>query len=231
VRLLVTLALRPSAKAQWVFGGSPKATMSCPGRSSTVCGRPPAVEIGRRRADDAPIGRDLAGDQAGVGERSETDGEIVSGIDDILDAVIGVQMHMQVWMGLLEVPKDRRQPPATESKGRGDLQDPARPVASARSLGLGIVDLGQDLDATLVEARAFFGQSQRAGCPVDQPHTEPLFKPREFPADNRQRKIKLAGRAGEALRLHDPHKDQHVEKIVAHIIADIARDYRQQYPF
>src|ERR1700724_1855340 len=115
--------------------------------------------------------------------------------------------------------QQRRQSPPAEGKRRSDTQKSVRGVASASSLYLCLVNVGENTYAPDVKRHAFFGERQRARGAVGQADAETRLKPRKGTAHDRKRQAKMACRPRQAAGFHDTRKNDHIEKLVGHIIA------------
>ncbi len=63
-----------------------------------VCGRAVPLEVFRRSADDARVGGDTAGDERGVFQLANADGEVEAFTDDVHEPI--ANMHVELYLGI-----------------------------------------------------------------------------------------------------------------------------------
>lgn len=139
------------------------------------------VEIGRRGAHHIGVRRDSAGDEARIGHFAEADRDIEPLINEIDDAIAGIEMNPQAGMPCLEFMQKRRQLAPRKCKGRGHAQEPDGDLAPLRYLGFGLLYIVEDAGAALVEHHSLVGERELSCRAIDQSHTEPLFEPGQSP--------------------------------------------------
>ena len=79
---------------------------------------------------------------------------------------------------------------------------------------LGLLGLGDDPGAALVERLADLGQREAPRGAVEQARAQAVLEPRDRFADRRARHAELRGRAGEALRLDHAREHRHAGQLV-----------------
>ena len=88
----------------------------------------------------------------------------------------------------------------------------ARLQAADRKLG--VLGLGDDPGAALVEGLADLGQRQPPRGAVEQPRAQAVLEPGDRLADRRARHAELRRRGGEALRLDHAREHRHAGQLV-----------------
>ncbi len=176
--------------------------------------RPVALEVGGRRADDAAVVAEPAGDQRFVVDRPQPDGQIEALPGDV-DAAIGegeLQLDLGVARG--ELGHQGHDLAHAEAVAEADPQGAARPQpAGARQL-LGGIDLVQDLARPLVEQAALGRGGYTPGGALQEPHAEPVLEPGDQLADRRGRQPQALGRGCQAALLDDLDQDGHLARPV-----------------
>jgi len=169
------------------------------------------VQVARRGAHQAAVGRDLAGDQAPVGQVAEADGQVDAVAHEIGAAVGQLQLYLDAGMAAVEQRDGRRDVAAPEAQRRVHLQQAARLGLPAGDQAVQFVEIAEDAARVLQVELAFGGQADAARAAPQQPHAQPALQLRQPLADGRRRHAQLARRAGHAARAHQlDHQRQFV---------------------
>ena len=100
---------RPTLKCQSPRGARPVClTQECARRSCWRTRSPAALQVFRARADYAAYLADRNGDERGVCQVSDPDGDIDSFLDQIHDSIHEQQIRVDVWIAAQEIAHDRR---------------------------------------------------------------------------------------------------------------------------
>ncbi|MNP11187.1 hypothetical protein D3C76_1033610 [compost metagenome] len=134
------------------------------------------LQVGRRRAEDAPMLTELARHQPAVGQLANTDCGIEAFGDDIDKAfgVFGLKLYLGKRQGKLG--EHRAQPQAAHGRGQGDAQPPANLRSALGCFAFGLADQARGLAQALYQPRAFIGETQLAGGSLDQANTQALLQ-------------------------------------------------------
>jgi hypothetical protein len=139
-------------------------------------GRTVLFEIGRRRADDAVVGGDLAGDEGGILELPDADGKIEAFADDVDEAVGQVRIELDVGIAGEELAEKGCDVQPAERRRHGDLEEPARlRVAPAHEI-LRLLAQAEDVDDAFEVAGARLGERQVPRRALEQARAEPLLE-------------------------------------------------------
>jgi hypothetical protein len=115
---------------------------------------------------------------------------------------------------LNEARQGRHDQQAAERHRHFYAQPAARNAARLGHFAFGLVQLAQGFAATVVEAGAEVGQTERARGAVQQARAETLFQPADGLADRRGGHSKRLGGRNETVGLHDAYKSDDVTETV-----------------
>ena len=154
-------------------------------------------QVVRRCAQHAPVGRQLARDQAGIAQRADADAQVETGADQIQDLVVEVHAELHPRMQGEEFRQQRRDVLAPERGRDGHPQ-------GAADLGGGLAQAAGERfqilhqRAPLLGERGAFGRGvQLARGPVQQAHAELALQPLEALAGHRHRQVEAARRGAD----------------------------------
>ncbi len=138
--------------------------------------------------DDAGVRRQLAGDEGGILEFADADGEVVAVANDV-DEVVG-QMHVE--LDFRKAGQELGQQLCNVEPAEGgrcrNFEHAARLGVAAGDEILGFFDQAQDVDNALEVAFARLGQGQLAGGALEQAGAQPLFEEADALGDDGRRK-------------------------------------------
>ncbi len=134
------------------------------------------LEIGRRGADDAVVGGDLAGDERGILQFADADREIEALADDVDEAVGQVRVDLDIGVAGEEPAETGGDVQPAERRRHGNLQEPARLGVAAAHEILRLLAQAQDVNDTLEVARTRLGERQVARRALEQARAEPLLE-------------------------------------------------------
>ncbi|MNN13914.1 hypothetical protein D3C81_1269610 [compost metagenome] len=147
-----------------------------------------------------------ARDQGGILQRAGADGH-VGALFQQIDDLIG-QCDVQRHFGMAcNEGRDQWKQEAVPERHIGTDPYPAARRGLDAGAAFGLIEVGQDGDAALVEDAAFSGELQFAGGAVDQAGAQPLFQTCHQLADRRRRHAECTGGSGETAQFNDADED------------------------
>ncbi|KAG0925522.1 hypothetical protein G6F32_013531 [Rhizopus arrhizus] len=149
------------------------------------------LQVGGRGADQPPVGRDLAGDQAGVGQVTETHRDVERVLHEVGGAVgqLQLQRNLRIFRG--EFRDGRRDIAAAEAQRRVDLQQTARARLAAGDQLVQIFDFAQDAAGAFQVDLAFGREAQAPRAAVEQAHAQARLDLGQPLADRGRRDIQF----------------------------------------
>jgi len=169
-----------------------------------------AQEIARGGDDEAPVGRELAGDGVGIAELGDADGEVHAVLDQVHELIRQMQADLDVGIALDEGGDTGRHMHPPEGRRHGDANGPAGIVCALGDAALGLLQLVQDRHAVLVEQGTLLGRLHTPGGAVQQARAHASLEAGDAVADHRHRHAHVAPGGGQAAKLHHPHEDRDV---------------------
>ena len=157
-----------------------------------------AGEEGRARAKHAPVWGKLAGDEAGVGQRADADGEIGAGADQVDREVGQGDVEADARVGGGEDRQVRHDVQAAERAGQVEAQQALRGGGEVGGERAGVVEVGQDAAGAVQVGGADLGRVQPAGGAVEEGGAEVGFEGRDGARDRGGLDPGFAGGGGEA---------------------------------
>ena len=180
------------------------------------------LEVAWGSHHDPPHLADLAGDQAGIGEVTDPDGEVDAVFHQVDHAVRQPQFAGDLGIAHQIGRHHRADVQASETDRGRDRQPPARPRAFALDRAFGFLDIGEDAPDPLEIARADIGQRHRPRGPLQQPRAETVLQRRDQPRHARRRQPQLARRRRKTPEVGDGDKGLHGVDAIHGIISYIA---------
>ncbi len=164
------------------------------------------VEVMRRRAGHDTHIEQFARDQRRVLQVPDANGDVHALLDKIDAAVVEIEVEADLRVPFRERSDRLAHVPYTERQRQGDTQCAAQLAVLLLCRRLGLIEIGEDARAVLVEAAPRIRQVQRARRAPQQLHAEALLERRDAPADGRLGRVEPVCRRREAASLHDGHK-------------------------
>ncbi|GCC47396.1 hypothetical protein chiPu_0031598, partial [Chiloscyllium punctatum] len=156
-----------------------------------------------RAAQHMPPGGDAAHDQAGIRRRQHAHREIVVLVDQVDIALADREVDLDLRIGRQELDDRGRQ--ELRQMGVGvDAQRAARHRLQCAGDVVGLLDVGEDMDAAVVIGLADLGEADLARGAVEQSGTEAIFQRLHVVAHHCRGHVELAAGRGEAAGINDP---------------------------
>jgi hypothetical protein len=167
----------------------------------------PAVlfEIAVRTAQYMPPGGEASHDQAGIGRRRQPDRDVIALVDHVHGALSHRQVNLDLGVGVEEF-GDYRRDELNDMGGGVDPQCSARRRLQRAGDVIGLLDIGENLNAAVVIDPPDFGEADLPRGALEQPCTEPVFECLDVIAHHRRRHVEPATRGREAAIVHHPDK-------------------------
>ena len=172
------------------------------------------VQIGGRGADEAAVGGQTAGLDAGVGRRAEADAHVEGVFGEVEGAVGEFEDDFHVGIAAGEVGQGRGQMAAPEAEGGVDAEQAAGRFAAAAQGAFEGVQVLQDLFAAVEVAAAFRGQADAARGAIEEAHAEALLQRGEAAADAGGGDAQRLGRGGQGGLARQQAEEGEVGQIV-----------------
>ncbi len=178
-------------------------------------GRPAMLlEVAGGGAQQAAIGGDFPGDQPGVGDLAEADGD-VDGLVGQVDRPVGqLQLYLHLGIALHEFGRHRGDIGAAEAERRIDAQQAPGGGAAVGNQPFQVRDVRQYPLGVLQVDLAFVGQADPAGGPVQQPHPQPVFQARQPLGHGGGGDVHLPGGGGQAAGLGQQDEEAQLGNLV-----------------
>ena len=169
-----------------------------------------AREVGRGRAEDPARAGDRPGDEVRVGDRAAAHGEVHALLDEVGDALVEAQFHLDARISREEFGQRRQQEVAAEGAGHVDAQAPGRllPAAAQGLLGLGQLREHPPAMAEVIRAGRRDGDLARRA--VQELHAEAPLEPPDVGAHHRARSA-----SSSAARVKDPSSATRAKACIA----------------
>ena len=135
-------------------------------------------EIGWGGADHALQIGDLALDELALRDVARAHGNVGLLLQQIDEPVGDRQGEVDLRVARKEIGERRRELMQAECSACVNMKGAARGAAHAHHLGLGLLDVGDDLPSAGKEALALRGQHQAPGTAFQQPSAQPVLQPR-----------------------------------------------------
>ena len=161
-------------------------------------------QIGRRRADHALGGRDLAGDQTRRRQVGDAQGDVEAFLHRIDLLIAQHQLDLQLRVPLHEVRDRAAEVERAERHRRIDAQEPARLRLQPRHREVGLLEIGQYGDAALVIGLAVLGRAGAARGADEKLDAEFLLELDHVFAHRRAGQPQFPGGGRKAAVLHHP---------------------------
>ena len=142
----------------------------------------------------------------GVGQLAAADGAVDAVLEQVADAVAAAQVHVEPGVALAELADRRGQDVAGDGGERVHPQPPARRAVPAAQRLLGLLEVGQHLQAARVVRPPFVGQPQGARGAFEQAHAKRRFEVLQALRHAGLGRLQAIGGAGEAARVDDLHE-------------------------
>ena len=180
---------------------------------SRPLGRAAPFEIARRATHHEAVGRDAPGDQAQVGHRRVAYRQIEPFSHHVDHAFGHAEVDRYVGMEVRVFGNHRREE-RRDGDGSVQAQRPARRRVQRMRDAVCIVEIRQDLLATLVVGAADLGKADFARAAVEQSHAEPCLERMNVFGNGARRHAKGATGRGKATSVDDPHEGRHACRAV-----------------
>ncbi len=134
------------------------------------------LEVRGRSADDARVGGDTAGDERGVFQLADADGEVEAFADDIDERV--ADMHVELYLGIAgeEVVEVGGDVQPAEGRRHRHLQQTARLGVAATDEVFRLLAQAEDVDDALEVTGARLGERQMPGRALKQARPEAILE-------------------------------------------------------
>jgi len=146
---------------------------------------------------------DLAGNQAGVAKRSDTQHAVDAVLHQVDGAVGDAQVNIELGMVLKEMRQGRRDDQAADPPGHIDPQLAGRPDGGLPEQPFRLIDIGDQPQAAFIKGGAVLGRRNLSGSAVKQARTNPRFELDHGGGDGRTWNPERIGSTGEARAFDD----------------------------
>ncbi len=136
-----------------------------------------AGDVVRRGAEQPADRRELARDEARIGQLTDADGHVEAFGDDIGEVVGQHDVQLEIRMVLHEAGQMRRDMHAAEGGRRRNAKHALRLRRAAGGIGFRLLDARENAEHAVVEALARLGQRDLPGRALQQARAQPVFQP------------------------------------------------------
>src|SRR5712691_29043 len=171
------------------------------------------LEVRGGRNEEPSHAAKTPGDQRRVRERSCSDSEVETFLDEVHRASRAEQLEPNLRVALEIVADDRTEEGGVD--GSGHTQEPTWSLLQAAHSALGFLDLAHDPRAVVVVRTPDVREAQLTGGALQEARVQSLLQFRHLPANGRLRHPERGCSRREAAGLHDPREYEHFVEVIS----------------